>query len=586
MNQENGITTGTNVHKRSIQQSRGRQSVALAILLAPACIFAQVAPDAGRLLESNKPPVLIAPPASGTKVLPDAAPPMAPADAGSGRVLVRGFAFEGVSVFSAEKLQPVVAPYSGRELTFKEMNEAAAAVSAFYRAHGYFLAAAYLPAQDLARGVVTLRVLEGRVSSLNVLPDASVRLDADIARRYLDALVKPGQPVHEDQLERALLLTQDLPGVSPRASLSPGEGLGETAVDVSLSEGPMVSGNIGLDNSSNRYTGRTRVTGALNLNDGTGSGSVFSLQAATTGKHFNYGRAGLVMPVGEIGTRVGLSYSRLRYELGADFASLNASGTAEVAQLLLAHPLVRSRNLNLQVRAGYEDKRYENSANGVQTADKSVSGVPLGFDLTSQDAHGGSNASVEALIGHADLSGNAAALASDRLGPDSDGSFGRLGYQFGRYQRLGGNGALVLKLSGQMASKNLEAGEKISLGGPDRVRAYPSGEASGDEGQVLAVEGRYGLPSIKSELSVFFDYGRVKLNRRLYQGALAAGGPGNSYDLKGVGAGFQWMGPYRTSVQVQVATKIGKNPARTIDGKDADGSDARTRAWFQVATYF
>jgi hemolysin activation/secretion protein len=567
----------------------GRPAMALAILLAPAAVFAQVTPDAGRILESNKPPVLIAPPVSGTQVLPDAAPPMLAADAGTGRVMVRAFAFEGAAALPAATLQQIVAPYAGRELSFNDMNQAAAAVSAYYRAQGYFLAAAYLPAQDLTRGVVTLRVLEGRVSSLNVVPDASVRLDSDLQRRYLDALVPKGRAVHEDQLERALLLTQDLPGIKARASLSPGEGLGDTAVDVALSEGDFLTGNLGIDNSSNRYTGRTRVTGALNFNDLGGSGAVGSLQLASTGKHFNYARAGLVMPVGQYGTRVGASYSRLRYELGADFAALDASGTAEVGQLLLAHPLIRSRNLNVQVRVGYENKNYENSANGVQTADKRVSGVPIGYDLTAQDSAfggGSSNVSLEVLMGQVDLTRNAGALAADRLGPDANGSFGRLGYQFGRYQRIGSTGALVAKLSGQMASKNLEAGEKMSLGGPDRVRAYPSGEASGDEGQVLALEGRYGVPAIRSELSVFFDYGRVKLNRRLYPGALAAGGPGNSYDLKGVGAGIQWMGPYRTSVQLQVATKVGSNPARSVDGADVDGSSSRTRAWFQVTSYF
>lgn len=561
----------------------------MAILMAPGLVYAQLAPEAGRILEANKPPALIAPPTPAAKVVPDAAPPMLARDAGDGRVMVRGFAIEGAGAFPQATLQALVAPYAGRELTFNELTQAAAAVSAYYRANGYFLASAYLPAQDLAGGVVTLRILEGRVSDLRVVPDASVRLKPAAQRRYLDALVKTGRPVAEDNLERALLLTQDLPGMKANASLGPGAGLGDTAIDVALSEGPLFSGNLGLDNSSNRYTGRTRLTAGLNLNDLGGHGGVASVQAATTGKHFNYARLGYVAPIGDIGTRVGVAYSRLRYELGADFASLNAFGTADVAQLTLVHPLIRSRNLSVQVHAGYENKRYENNANGVQTADKTVTGVPLGYDLSARDELGGggvTSLSLDATMGNVDLANNAGALAADRSGPQTEGSFGRANYQLVRYQRVTDAATVLLKLTGQLASRNLEAGEKMSLGGPDRVRAYPSGEASGDEGQVLAVEGRYGLPSIKSELSVFFDYGHVKLNRDVYAGALAAGGPGNSYKLKGVGAGIQWMGPYRTTLQVQIATKLGRNPARTVEGKDVDGSSARTRAWFQVSTYF
>eukprot|EP01041_Mallomonas_annulata_P018077 gene18077-36842_t len=63
----------------------------------------------------------------------------------------------------------------------------------------------------------------------------------------------------------AMLLVEDLPGVSARAELSPGAQFGETAVDIGLSEGPMFSGNVSLDNSSNRYTGRTRIDQAFAL---------------------------------------------------------------------------------------------------------------------------------------------------------------------------------------------------------------------------------------------------------------------------------------------------------------------------------
>ncbi len=583
------LATRIQVTKHASHTPVSRQALALSLLVAPVLAYAQTPPDAGRLLEQNRPPALIAPTTSPGKVLPDVAPQATAPSAGSERVMVNQFAFEGVSAFPVSALQALLAPYVGRTLTFAEMNQAAAAVSQYYRSRGYFLASAYLPAQDLTRGVVKLQVLEGRVSELKMVPDASVRLDADVARRYLDDLVKVGRPVTEDQLERALLLTQDLPGIGARAELGPGAGLGDTAVSVALTEGPLVSGNVGLDNSSNRYTGQMRLTGGVNLNDVGGTGSQASLQVATTGDRFNYARAGLVAPVGAAGTKLGVAYSRLRYKLGEDFASLNAGGSAGVAQLMLVHPLVRSRNQSVQVRAGYEDKRYVNNANGAETGNKKVTALPIGMSMNWLDEMGGggsSSAAFEFTPGRVDLSANAAALAADRAGPDSDGHYARTTYQFSRYQRLGTSTGLLLKFNGQVASKNLEAGEKMSLGGPDRVRAYPAGEASGDEGQVLALEGRWNVPSLKSELNVFYDYGHVKLNRDLYQGALAVGGPGNSYSLKGVGAGVQWSGPWRTSVLLQVATRIGDNPGRSAAGKDVDGRNSRTRAWLQMSSYF
>ncbi|HBF50135.1 MAG TPA: ShlB/FhaC/HecB family hemolysin secretion/activation protein, partial [Massilia sp.] len=70
------------------------------------------------------------------------------------------------------ELQALLQPYTGRELSFAELSAAAAVVSNHYRGQGYFLASATLPAQDLSSGQVTIQVLEGRVSQIELRPDA------------------------------------------------------------------------------------------------------------------------------------------------------------------------------------------------------------------------------------------------------------------------------------------------------------------------------------------------------------------------------------------------------------------------------
>lgn len=569
--------------------SRGARAVALAILLTPAIVLAQAVPDAGRILETNRPPALIPQPKGDAKVLPDVAIPRGVQLAGAQRVMVRRFVFSGVSAFPEAVLREQLTAFTGRELTFSELNQASATLTAYYRAQGYFLAVASLPPQELGQGEVRLQVLEGRISQLTMVPDATVRLSPEGARRYLAALVPVGQPVREDALERALLLTQDLPGMSARAELSPGANMGETALAVALAEGPLVNGNIGVDNSSNRYTGRVRVFGGVNLNDPGGSGGQASLLGSTTGSDFNYARAGYVMPLGDHGARVGAAYSRLRYHLGAEFASLDARGDAAIGQVLLTHPLIRTRFVTLQLHGGFDDKRYTNRANGGETSAKLVQALPFGLSYSGQDSlHGAgfTSAVLDLTPGRVDLSANAASLAADAAGVRSDGGFVHANYQLARYERLGAQTTLVASLSGQLASKNLESGEKISLGGPDRVRAYPAGEASGDEGHVLTLEARYDMAPLDTEFSAFFDYGRITLNHTQYAGALAAGGPGNNYSLKGAGLGVTWRPMAKTSIGLHVAGKIGKNPGRNANGNDADGSSSRIRAWFQASTYF
>jgi len=569
-------------------QKHTKNGLALAILSAPAFALAQAQalPDAGRILEQNRPPALVRQPAASGKVVPDAAPVQGLALDGAQKVLVRRFVLQGVSAFAQDELQQVLASYSGRELTFNELQRACNDLTGFYRQRGFFLASAVLPAQEIGNGEVTVQVLEGRVSKVTMVPEANVRMQPDAARRYLDALVPTGRPVQEERLERALLLTQDLPGMGARAELSKGQGIGESELAVLLSEGPLASGSVSLDNSSNRYTGATRLSGNLALNDLGGLGGQLSLLASTAGDGFRYGRAGYVAPVGSSGLKAGAAFSGLRYKLGEEFESLDAHGTASVAQAIITYPLLRTRSTNIQLRTGFDDKRYENFANGAQTSDKHVKVLPLAVAFSRQQEDAMSQASLELSLGHLSLGSNKASLEADAAGVHTAGRFAHLAYTLGRFQRLAGNVGLLLNASGQFASRNLESGEKMSLGGPGRVRAYPAGEASGDEGHVLTTELHYEVPQLRADLSAFMDVGHVRLNNGLYPAALAANGPGNSYTLKGAGLGAAWRAAGGASVQLQVARKIGRNPGANGKGEDADGKSSRVRAWFSATLPF
>lgn len=567
-------------------QKTTHNSLALAILCSPALALAQALPDAGRILEQSRPPALVRQPGASAKLLPDAAPVPAVAPDGAQTIVVRRFTVLGASVFSAQALQQVLAPFSGRALTFAGLQQACDALTAHYRAHGYFVAGAMLPAQDIAHGDVTIQVLEGRLSGLQVVAGKDVRLRSELARDYVLAQLPVGQPIQEDRLERGLLLVQDLPGIVPRAELRRGGRQGETALDLQLSEGPLATGSLSLDNAGNRYTGATRLTGNLALNDLGGLGGQLSLLASTAGDGFRYGRAGYVAALGSHGFKAGAAVSRLRYRLGGEFAPLGAHGTASVSQLIATYPLLRTRSTNLQLRAGADDKRYENVANGALTSDKHVRVLPLALAFTRQQDHAAIQASLELSLGHLSLGGDSASAAADAAGARSAGRFAHLTYQLGRLQRLGGRVGLLLGASGQIASRNLESGEKLSLGGPGRVRAYPAGEASGDEGHVLTTELHYEWPSAGAALAAFVDVGHVRLNNGTYAGALGANGPGNSYTLKGAGLGASWRGAGGATLQVQAARKLGRNPAAAARGEDADGKASRVRAWFVASLPF
>ena len=82
----------------------------------------------------------------------------------------------------------------------------------------------------------------------------------------------------------------------------------------------------------------------------------------------------------------------------------------------------------------------------------------------------------------------------------SNGHYDKLSVQAMRLQGVTHTLSLYAAISVQFASKNLDISEKMSLGGSTGVRAYPSGEANGDQGYVLNLELRQRLPKFSDRL--------------------------------------------------------------------------------------
>ena len=130
------------------------------------------------------------------------------------KVTVKQFRISGNQIYSDAELQPTLKDSIGKELDFEGLTEAANNVRAYYRAKGYFLAQAYLPAQQIRDGVVEIAILEGRLGTIELKPDPASRLRPDFARGILDQHLKEGDPITETGLERPLLLLSDLPNAA------------------------------------------------------------------------------------------------------------------------------------------------------------------------------------------------------------------------------------------------------------------------------------------------------------------------------------------------------------------------------------
>lgn len=511
------------------------------------------------------------------------------------KVKVRGFRFTGGAGMATDaELQTLVADSVGRDLSFGELQGVAAQVTNYLREKkGYLLARAYLPRQDVTEGIVEIAIIAGRIDGkVRVNVKEPRRVSQSLLEGIADRAVPEGSPARMERIERAALLLNDLPGIGAQASLEPGSAPGTTRIIINATEGALVSGFIGGDNYGDRFTGAWRGTGQVSAKDPFGFGDQlgFSLTGA---ENMFQGHAAYALPLGSTGINWSLSYTGLYYALGSDLASLNANGRADVVDTTLSYPVLRSRAASIWGGLGFEYQHLTDEANGSNTRKRSI---PVGNGtLTGSffDTFGGGGLTSVAIAlygGSLDLSGVADAQAQDDAGPGTSGGFVRGTYSLARLQRLTRDLSLFTSVRGQLASGNLDSSQKFILGGPTGVRAYPVGEAAGDEGHAFTVETRYDLPFLPAraatQLVGFIDSGWVRLHNETWPGAITTATGRNDYWLNGGGGGLNIGMSGLYSIRASYAHVIGDNPGRSPSGLNSDNRSSDERFWLQAVVWF
>ena len=506
------------------------------------------------------------PPADTPRLTP---PPLSEAPAGSATVNILGFRFTGNSAFSDEQLAAVLLDQSGQALTLSELQGAADRITRWYRDHEWLLARAILPPQEIADGYLLIQVVEGSYDRVDLnnqseLPDRVLQN----ATRSLRA----GEGIRAGALENALMNLDALPASQVNSRLSRGAAPGTSALDIDVSDTPTLGGQLSLDNYGNTYNGEYRLIGGLSVANPLGLGDNLSLQALVSDGDQQYLSTQFDLPVGPWNTRVGFSLSWLEYELGKDFDSLNAKGTAATGSLYASQSWWQQRNWGLSSRLEWRYRDLEDQQLGL-SSEKTLRSLTL--DLLNgywrDDLLGGGVNSYRIALTHGELTLDSPyAVVSDFYG--TEGRYNKAEFALLRQQRLSPRFTLNLNLRGQLADGNLDSVEKMSLGGAYGIRAFPQGEASGDEGWLASTELRYALNG-QWQLGAFVEAGEITYNKD----PLPVGD--RHRNLKGAGLSAYWRPHHQWQVSAIAAT--------SLDGEEAISDDPEdVYLWGQIQWMF
>jgi hemolysin activation/secretion protein len=544
---------------------------------------AQQIPDAGTLLRQQP-----APPAVVPLPVPSLGPeaPVIKATEGP-RFLLKGFRFTGAVLIPEAELQARVSIFLDQEVNFAVLQAIALDLTGYYLEKGY-LARVVVPQQEIKDGIVEMKIIEGVRGSLTIDKQGQ-RVDASRVAGFIDQRLGEGAPFDLTRLEAAVAILNEQPGVRLSTSLKPGSRESEVGVVVSADDKPLLSGAAGINNHGARASGEAQAQGIVTLSNPTGRFDAASLLVnASQGNA--YARAEYSLAVGSSGLRVGANASYLDYSIiQSSLKALDLHGTARTYGIAASYPLVRARALSMNLAASHDVKKLVNQSAVGETGDRDVSATTLGVIGSLQHQLGSlpSQTSIGATVHVGDSDEhNAGALAADSAARRANGSFSKLSYGLANVSDLGGQWSYAVSLRGQFAGGNLDSSERLGLGGATGVRAYPIGEATGDEGWLINLNLRRTFGNALAA-TFFYDVGGIKLNDSTWTN-WNAGTPNlpNRYTLAGIGAGVDWRFTPAALLSASVAVPVGNNPGRDANDHNADGRDNNARLWVSLNAQF
>jgi hemolysin activation/secretion protein len=493
------------------------------------------------------PPALLGSPLPGIQVpeqphlapgLPKPPVPEAPAQSTEGaRHSIETVEIDGVTAFTKDVIDRLTGNLVGPEIPEGQVEASRAALVDLYRSEGYV----YTTVQAIIQGRnLRFQVVEGYVSE--------VKLDGDIGPagiqvlRFLNHLVDQ-VPLKTSELERWLLLAQDVPGLTVRSVLHPSIGAPGALTLVAQVSRKAISGYISADNRAFTLAGPEEGLGVVNFDSFTeyGERTQLSLFGAFDGTNI-FGQVSEEVFLGGSGLKLKIYGGAGNATPSGQLGQIGYDGQTRVFGGQLSYPLIRSReqSLNLVFNADATESNVLNSSGTNGTSQRvsfdSQRIIRLAADYALLDTWLGANRSaVNDVTGR--LSQGLQILGASknddtttpppRLGEVV--TFSKFNAQVSRNQTLfspyaDATVSFYAALAGQYAGDVLPPSEKFYLGGPSFNRGYYYGQASGDKALTVATELRLNTPlsmpkavpfDVQSQFYALYDWGSVWQNTAL-----------------------------------------------------------------------
>jgi hemolysin activation/secretion protein len=468
------------------------------------------------------------------------------------RVRIERIELEGNTVVSDEDLDEVTQRYAGRALGFGDLRELRDALTLVYVERGYVTSGAVIPEQTLEAETLRVRIVEGRLSDVELETDGRFR-EGYVRGRLLG---DPEAPLNVYALERRLQVLRQDPRIRGLdAQLVPDATLGLSRLRIALREAPPWFVGANFDNYRAPSIGSLGGDLLVGLRNASGWGEDLDVRVGLS-EGLRQIEATLRVPVNRWDTGIGVLY---RYGTAEVIPSagipLEIASDSQTVGLELTQPVHRGGGTLVLAYLRGEWRRADTQVEGDPTLvpGSEVGVMRFGFEAIARSQR-------RVLAGRSTFNVGSQALAAPVFGaPDIDGVFFSWLGQSQWVERLPWLRAeSIARLELQLAAHPLVALEQFAVGGRYTVRGYRQNQLVRDNGVVGSLELRIPLyerldPRVRIDLAPFVDVGTSWNTGRSTIGDRTLLGIG--IGLRGsltryLGFEFYWAYPVLDSVRV------------------------------------
>lgn len=481
------------------------------------------------------------------------------------RFVLRDLVVTGATVFDADDFRPFFEQDINTEISVGRLFDIAERMSAHYRNRGYILSRVMVPAQEVQEGRVELVAVEGYIHKVSVEGDVMVSA-ARLAR--LGAKITSSRPLRAKDLERYILLANDIPGVVASAVLQASEEPGATDLTIVVSQDRARLYST-VNNRGSRFNGPVQGQIGVDLHSLFGGASRTGMRVVNSAQTSEFTLLELAHQhiLNSEGTSIQLIGRKTFSKPGGSLRDLEIDSDSVSGRLVLQHPLVRTRAQSLFVRAALDVRDTETDILGEPFTEDRVRVARLGATLDFVDRFDGINLLDVELSKGLDILNATKTRDPFQSRADAETGFFKIAASATRLQRIAPKVSLMIDVAGQFTSDGLLASEEFAIGGSQFGRAFDPSEITGDRAVAgrseLRYDGTVSSPWLQRyQLYLFGDYG-VVWNR--------IAGSYRSVDIGSAGAGIRVTLNEHLSAHAELAVPFDK----TADFDERWGNSVR-----------